>query len=291
MPVAALSMARHSKVRRVLLGILIANIAVVVVKLIVGYATHSLAVLGDAIHSSVDAVNNIFALAVVQVASKAPDEDHPYGHAKFEALGAIAIVALLSVSIFELARGALGRLIGGGAPPVVSSMALAMLAVTLAVNIAVVWIETRAAHRLESPILLADALHTRSDVAITIAVLAGLALVRLGWGWADPVLALVVAGLVGHTGYQIARRAIPALVDERVLDETSIRREAECIDGVAAAYAIRSRGSMTQRFAELTIAVDGRADVASAHRIADRVEERLRDTLQLHEVVVHVEPC
>jgi cation diffusion facilitator family transporter len=278
-------------VRRVLGGILAANIAVVIVKFAVGLETNSLAVFGDALQSSVDAVNNLFALFVVRVASKGPDEDHPYGHAKFETLGALLIALLLALSIFELVRGAIARLVVGAPPLNVSSMALALLVFTLAVNVGVVWFETRAGRRLNSDLLLADALHTRTDVFITLGVLTGLALARAGMAWADPVLALMVAVLVGRAGYQILRRSIPSLVDERAFDQATIRREAEGVRGVVSAYGIRSRRAGDHQFAELTISVDGRADVASAHRIADQVEDRLRDNLRLDEVTVHVEPC
>jgi cation diffusion facilitator family transporter len=291
MPSLATAMDRQSKIRRVLGGILIANIAVVAVKLLVGFTTHSLAVFGDAIHSSVDVTNNLFGLAVVRLAAKGPDEDHPYGHAKFETLGALLIVVLLSVSIFELVRGAVARLLSGAVTPEPTALALALLGVTLAVNFTVTTVETRAARRLKSDILLADAVHTRVDVLITLAVLGGLWLVRMGVGWADPVLALLVAGLVARAGYQIVRRSIPTLWDGFCRASGLARREAERVDGVCSAYAIRSRGAADQRFAELTVSVDGRLDVAHAHRIADHVEHRLRDTLQLHEVVVHVEPC
>jgi cation diffusion facilitator family transporter len=278
-------------VRRVLGGILIANIVVIVVKFTVGLDTNSLAVFGDALQSSVDAANNLIGIFVVRVAAKAPDEDHPYGHAKFETLGALLIALLLALSIFELVRGAVSRLMSGAPPLNISSTALVLLVFTLMVNIAVVWFETRAGRRLKSDLLLADALHTRTDVFITLGVLGGLALARAGLAWADPALALVVAVLVGRAGYQILRRAIPSLVDERAFDQTTIQREAEGVDGVMSAYAIRSRHAGDRRFAELTIAVDGGADVASAHQIADKVEDRLRDSLQLDEVTVHVEPC
>jgi divalent metal cation (Fe/Co/Zn/Cd) transporter len=129
------------------------------------------------------------------------------------------------------------------------------------------------------------------DVLITLTVMAGLLLARRGYPWADPVLAIVVAALVARAGFQIVRRTMPALVDERVYDEATIRREAEGVAGVCSAYSIRSRGAPALRFAELTIAVDGGADVASAHRIADEVECRLREHLELHQIVVHVEPC
>jgi cation diffusion facilitator family transporter len=282
---------KSSGVRRVLIGILAANIVVVIVKFAVGLDTNSLAVFGDALQSSVDAVNNLFALFVVRVASKAPDEDHPYGHAKFETLGALLIALLLALSIFELVRGAIARLVMGAPPLNVSSLALGLLVFTLAVNVGVVWFETRTARRLNSDLLLADALHTRTDVFITLGVLTGLALARAGLAWADPVLALMVAALVGRAGYEILRRSIPSLVDERAFDRATIQQEAEGVDGVISAYAIRSRKAGDRRFAELTIAVDGGANVTSAHRIADQVEDRLRDSLHLDEVTVHVEPC
>jgi cation diffusion facilitator family transporter len=291
MPSGADSPVRSSGVRRVLGGILAANIVVAIVKFAVGIQTNSLAVFGDALQSSVDAANNFFAIAVVRLASKAPDEDHPYGHAKFETLGALLIALLLALSIFELVRGAIARLVAGAPQPSVSSLALVLLGFTLVVNLGVVWFETRAGRRLQSDLLLADALHTRTDLFITLGVLAGLSLARAGMAWADPVLALIVAVLVGRAGYQILRRSIPTLVDERAFDQDTIRREAEEVAGVVSAYAIRSRRAGERRFAELTIAVDGGADVASAHRIADQVEDRLRASLELDQVTVHVEPC
>jgi cation diffusion facilitator family transporter len=291
MPYGAASGEKSSGVRRVLGGILAANIVVVIVKFVVGVNTNSLAVFGDALQSSVDSANNLFAIFVVRVAAKAPDEEHPYGHAKFETLGALLIALLLALSIFELVRGAISRLVTGTPVVNVSSTALVLLVFTLVVNIAVVWFETRTGRRLQSDLLLADALHTRTDVFITLGVLAGLALARSGLAWADPALALVVAVLVGRAGYQILRRSIPSLVDERAFDQTTIQCEAERVTGVVSAYAIRSRRAGDRRFAELTISVDGGSNVASAHRIADQVEDRLRDNLQLDEVTVHVEPC
>jgi cation diffusion facilitator family transporter len=291
MPYGAASGEKSSGVRRVLGGILAANIVVVIVKFVVGVNTNSLAVFGDALQSSVDSANNLFGIFVVRVAAKAPDEDHPYGHAKFETLGALLIALLLALSIFELVRGAISRLVTGTPVVNVSSTALVLLGFTLVVNIAIVWFETRTGRRLQSDLLLADALHTRTDVFITLGVLAGLALARSGLAWADPALALAVAVLVGRAGYQILRRSIPTLVDERAFDQTTIQREAERVTGVVSAYAIRSRRAGDRRFAELTISVDGGSNVSSAHRIADQVEDRLRDNLQLDEVTVHVEPC
>ena len=273
------------------MGLLVANIFVVIIKFIVGWATGSLAVFGDAIHSSVDALNNVLGLAVMRVASKGPDDEHPYGHAKFESLGALLILVFLSVTIFELMKGAVTRLTGPTRPLVVDTIQVVLLSVTLLVNIWVSWYETRAGRRLKSELLLADAAHTRVDVIITIAVLAGLYMSRLGQAWADSVLAIIVSLLIGRVGFQILKRSMPALVDERALDRTDIQGVAEKVPGVKSAYAIRSRTAAAIRFAELTIAVDGQENVAAAHRIADAVEDQLRQTLDVQEVLVHVEPC
>lgn len=283
---------RAAAVRRVLWGLLVANLAVVGAKAAIGLATGALAVLGDAVHSTVDALNNVLALAVMRAAARPPDEDHPYGHSKFETLGALAIVGFLSISCFELVRGAVSRLVLGSVAPRLSDLQLEILAVTLVINIFVAWYENRRGRELASDLLLADAAHTRVDVFITIGVLAGMFVARRGWTWVDPALAVVIAGLIVRIAYRIFRRAVPVLVDEYATPPTRIQSLAESVNGVKGAYRIRSRGGNAAqvRYAEVTIAVDGSANVAQAHAIADRVEELLKRDLALTEVTVHVEP-
>ncbi len=282
---------RTALIRRVLLGLLIANVVVVVAKLVVGLATRSLAVLGDALHSSVDALNNVLALVLVGVAARAPDEDHPYGHRKFETLGALAIVGFLSITCFELTRNAIGRLFDAHPAPDITTAQLGLLVSGLGLNALVAWYERRRGTELGSELLVWDAAHTQSDVYITIGVIAGLLLSRLGWWWADPVIALVIAMLIVRVGYQITQRTVPVLVDERALPRDTIQSVAEAVSGVRGAYAIRSRGGAQVKYAEVTIAVDRDTNVAAAHAIADEVELRLKRDLQLAEVTVHVEPC
>jgi cation diffusion facilitator family transporter len=281
---------RTTQIKRVLLGLLVANLVVVGAKYILGLASGSLAVLSDAVHSSVDSVNNVLGLAVIVVAARGPDEDHPYGHNKFETLGALVIVGFLSISGFELVKGAVGRLIAGAEPLVFSNQQLAVLVGTLGINSVVAVYEARRGRELASDLLLADAAHTRADVLITSGVIAGVLLSRAGHGYADPIVALLVAGAIVWIAYGIVRRSVPVLVDEHALPADVIRRAAERVDGVRSAYQIRSRGAPHQRFAEVTIAVDGRASVEAAHAIADLVESHLRDDLELHEVIVHIEP-
>ncbi len=282
---------RPSSVRRVLIRLLVANLAVVVAKLAVGIAANSLAVLGGALDSAVDALNNALGMVLVRVAAKAPDDDHPYGHDKFEWLGTLAIVGFLSVSCFELVRGAVNHLLSGGHPVAVSDFQLAVLVVTMGVSVVVAWYEHRRGSELGSRLLVADARHTRADALVTVGILVGVLLARQGWWWADPVVAIAVAVLIVRVAYSIVSQAVPVLVDERALPPGAIRDSAEAVTGVKGAYGIRSRGAPPVRYAEVTIAVDRGANVADAHAIADEVEERLKHDLQLHEVIVHVEPC
>jgi len=282
---------RSTQIRRVLLGLLVANVAVVGAKFVIGAVSGSLAVLGDAVHSSVDVINNVVALAVSWIAAREPDEEHPYGHTKFETLGTLAIVMFLSIGGFELVKGSVTRLFQGPEPLAISNGQVAVLAVTLIVNLGVAFYERRRGRELSSDLLLADAAHTRADVFITGCVLGGVLLARSGQGSADPIVALLVAGVVAWVAYGIVRRSVPVLVDEHALPARVIRETAEQVRGVHAAYQIRSRGAPHRRFAEVTIGVDRSASVESAHQIADAVESRLRDELELHEVVVHVEPC
>lgn len=282
---------RTASVRRVLLGLLVANLAVVGAKLVVGILSGSLAVLGDAVHSTVDALNNVLALVVIRVASKEPDEDHPYGHGKFETLGALAIVGFLSITCFELVRSAVNHLAAGAHQLQMTDMGLAVLVATLGVNVFIAWYENRRGHELASELLVADAAHTRTDVFITVGVLIGLLLARQGWWWADPVVAIGVALLIVRVAFQIFTRTVPVLVDERAIPTSTIQRTAQAVEGVKSAYGIRSRGAAHVRYAEVTIAVDRNANVETAHAIADEVEGRLKRDLQLHEVTVHVEPC
>jgi len=283
--------ARTDAIRRVLVGILAANLAVVAVKAVIGARSGSLGILGSALDSAIDAANNVLALIVTAVAAKAPDEEHPYGHGKFETLGALAMVGFLCVSSFELLRGAVNRLTGFAPAPTVTDPQIIVLTGTLAVNAGVAWYERRRGRELESEILNADSDHTRADVVLTLGVIGAVLLARQGRRWVDPVIAIVVVAAILAVAYRILIRIVPVLVDERALPTGDIERVAREVDGVRGAYGIRSRAGAPVRYAELTIAVDGAATVAQAHGIADHVEGRLRHELGLHEVTVHVEPC
>ena len=161
---------------------------------------------------------------------------------------------------------------------------------SLLIGIAASAYERRRGRELNSELLLADAAHLRADVYVTLAVLVGLLLTRVGWRTGDAWTALVVVVLIIRTGIEILRETVPVLVDEAAVEPADIRRMAEAMDGVQAAYDVRSRGRQGARFAELTIAVRSGLDIDQAHEIADLVEDEVRRRLGARRVVVHVEP-
>jgi len=282
---------RLLRIRRVLWFVLAANLFVVLVKVLVGLRAGSLAVLGDAAHSAVDSMNNVVGLLAVNVAAAPPDEEHPYGHGKYETLAALAVVSFLSITGFELVSSAVGRLFGSAAAPRVDALTFALLAGTMVINTVVAGSEARAARRLRSPVLSADARHTAADVLITLSVIGGLGLVALGWTDADAWLAILVAGLIARSGWQILKGSIPVLVDSRAIEASRIRRFIGPVDGVLDVTEVRSRGDLaTEAFTEITVIVDGEITVEQGHAIADEVERKLLDA-GFTRAVVHVEPA
>ncbi len=282
---------RTASIQRVFLGLLGANLAVVGAKLLVGIATGSLSVIGDAVHSSVDAFNNIAFTVLMRYAGAAPDDKHPYGHGKFEVLGALGIVVFLLVASVELIKSAADRLLEGAPPPDITSLSLWLLVGTLVVNLWVAWYEARKGRQLASDLLLADAAHTRVDVMITVGVILGALASRAKVPHVDPVVALAVVVMIVRVAWQILKRGVPVLVDEAAHQPDVVRRSAEAVDGVRSAYDIRSRMAAGVAFAELTIGVSSRLPVDQAHAISDAVEQRLKEELRLDRVVVHIEPC
>jgi cation diffusion facilitator family transporter len=288
---AAVRATRTPAVRRTLLFILVLNAMVVLVKVYVGVRTGALSAIGAALESALDMFNNVMGMALTSVAAQEPDELHPYGHEKFETLGALAIVGFLSISCFELLREGISNLIRGRVPHEPDISVIVLMGATALVNVFIVRYESRRGRELSSGFLLADAAHTRTDIYVTLLVLASLLLTRAGYGWADAALALVVAGIIARTGYQIVRDSVPVLVDARAVDAEAIRELARAIAGVVDVPAVRSRRSPSGiLYAEVTITVPARLPVSEAHALSDEVEARMADRFGAAEITVHVEP-
>lgn len=280
----------RSEVRQVLLITLLLNLLVMSLKVLVGFWTGSLSLLADALHSVTDSANNILGLVTNQLASPMPDREHPYGHQKYEAVGALGIAAFLGIACFEILRGAFERLLVGTDPIQLTPAALWIMLMVLGINIIVAVYERRVGVRLGSQLLIADAHHTMSDIWITIVVIAGLIGVWRGLGWLDIAMALPVAILVLHSGWVVLSANLPWLVDEMAIAPEAIHREVMRVPGVVNCHSIASRGLLgRQVFIDMHLIVKPK-DVVSAHNITELVEQHLEQTFGPIRVNIHVEP-
>lgn len=294
---SAVILDRRSQVRKVLVITLGLNLFVMGVKALVGFSTGSLSIQADALHSVTDSANNILGLVSNHLASSRPDRQHPYGHQKFEALGAMGIVGFLAIACFEIIERIVERIFQGSAVVTVSALELGLLLIVLGINLVVAFYERHVSVKVDSPILLADAQHTMSDVWITISVIAGLLGVWLGslWElpqlqWLDLVLAFPVALLVFRSGSKVLRENLPWLVDAAAIAPELIDDIALQVPGAINCHSIASRGVLgRQVFIEMHLVVDTQ-DLETAHKIAEAVEAKLEERFRPARILIHVEP-
>ncbi len=281
---------RGRSVRRVLWWVLVANWAVAGVKLVFGLLGHSASLTADGGHSFIDGASNIVGLVALSFASAPADAEHPYGHRKLEALAGMAIGVMVGVTAFGVGQMAISSLVQGVHPTVSTEMLVAMI-FTLVVNITVTTIEGRLGTRLKSQILTADAQHTLSDVLVSLAVLASLGLVKLGWPQADGIVALLVVGFIGFAAWRILKEAADRLIDTARLAPSDVELVGNAVNGVVRVSGVRSRGIDSAIYLDLTVHVSPETPVSQAHDLAHDVESALRHKFpDIADVVVHIEP-
>ncbi len=292
--VTASSPADHARaVRTVLLVTLLLNLTVAVAKIAYGELSGVLSIRADGFHSLTDSANNLVGLVSVWIAYRPADAGHPYGHQKYEVLAASLVGVSLLAMAWDVVRSAIERL-GSEAPvvPKVGSLAFVVLIGTLAVNLFVASWEHRRGKQLESTFLISDATHTRSDVFVTLGVLATAVLVKLGLGWIDLVAALGIAAFIAWAGIGVLGKNLSYLTDSVQIDPSEIERVVLEVPGVASTHKIRTRGAPGMIYVDLHIQIARHLDVVQAHAVTHAVIDALRQRLpQVHDVVVHTEPA
>ena len=278
---------RDKAVQRVILIEGSVNLAVLLAKVVVGITTGSLAIIGDAIHSLTDVINNVIAWVVIRLSSLPPDREHPYGHRKFETLAVFFLASLLIVLAFELALHAIKK---DDTEIVASAWELGIMLTVLVVNISLAIWQRLWARRLKSEILLADASHTFSDVLTTIVVIAGWQLSAMGYLWLDRVCAFAVSLLVFYLAYCLFGRALPVLVDQYALDPELLSSSIQEIPGVRQVRRVRSRWIGPDKSIDLIISVDPDLKTDKSHHIATTIELLVEERFGVSDVSIHVEP-
>ena len=286
-----MSSERYAEVARVLTRVLFLNLIVAIAKIAFGYASGAISILSDGFHSLTDTASNVVGLVGVRAARQPPDEDHPYGHRKYETVAAVGVVGFLALVMLEVLRNAFNHLTGRSAVPDISAVGIAIMAITIVINILVVRYESAAAERLGSEVLMADATQTRGDVWSSFTVIAALAGARAGMPILDPLAALVVAAFIGHAGYQIALTTMKILSDRIVMSESDIEEVVLGVEGVLGCHQIRTRGSSDHVFLDFHVWLPPNMPLTDAHEISHVVKDRLMARYpQIADAVIHLEP-
>ena len=282
---------RYRAIARVLVRVFVLNLAVALAKIGFGYVSGAVSVLSDGFHSLIDASSNVVGLIGIRAASQPPDEDHPYGHRKFETVASGAFLLFAGLVVLEVLRNAINHLIGKTPDKQITPASFVVMTVTVAVNLFVIWYEGREAKRLSSEMLAADAMQTRADVWSSLTVIAALAGTRFGWPLLDPLAALVVAAFIAYGGWQIFNATTGILSDRVVMSDRDVEQVVMSVPGVLGCHHIRTRGSEDHVFLDLHVwmAADMRLD--DAHHISHVVKDKLMARYPgIADAIIHIEP-
>lgn len=278
------------QIRKVLLYTLVLNAAVAIAKVIYGYMSNSIAMTSDGFHSLFDGVSNIVGLIGIWIAYHPPDENHPYGHKKYETLFTIIISVMIFVTCFLILKQAYHSIVEYHKTEV-TGVSFVVMFVTMAVNIFVTIYERKKGIELKSEFLVADAMHTKSDILASIGVIVSLIITKSGYRIADTIAGLVIAFLIARIGYEILKRASDVLVDTICIDTSAIESVIKSVEGVKGCHDIRTRGTEHAINLDLHILVDPKISAEEAHKIADSVEEKIKGSFpSVTDIVVHIEP-
>lgn len=281
---------RFTQIRKVLLYVLVLNWIVAFAKIIYGLITSCASMSADGMHSFSDGASNIIGLIGIWAASQPVDKGHPYGHKKYETFSAIGIAMLLILICVQILHEAFSRF-RQPVMPDVTGISFLIMFFTMVVNIFVMWYEVKKSKGLKSDILYSDAMHTRSDILVSISVIATLVSIKMGVPVMDTIVSVVIAGLIGYAAFEILRDSSNVLCDKAPVVSDKIKDICRDIAGVKECHRIRARGRQDDIHVDLHAVVNPNMHVGSAHEITEMIEKTIKEKITgVTDVVVHIEP-
>lgn len=281
----------YNKVRKVLWNILFANLLVAFLKISLGLIMRSNSMTADGIHSLTDGSSNIVGLIGIYFASKPVDNEHPYGHKKYEMIAGMFIaVMLLLVGLKVMVEG-ITRLIYPVEPNITLPFIL-ILIFTIVINIMVSTYENKKGHKLNSQILISDSIHTKSDILVSIGVLVTLLSIKLGLpSIIDSIASFVIAGLIFYSAYEIFKDNSNILIDTAIADTEQISQIAKSFESIKDIHNIRSRGTKNDMYIDMHVMTEPELSVEESHELVHQLEMKIKNEINENaQVIVHVEP-
>ena len=279
------------RVRNVLVIIFLANIMVAALKIIIGGIIKSTSMTADGFHSLSDGSSNIVGLIGIWFASKPVDDEHPYGHSKFEVLAGLFIGLMLIVVGINVIISAFQRF---ASPKVlsISIESIIALIITLVINIFVSCYEYKKGKTLHSQILITDSMHTRADIFVSTGVLITIIGIRSGLPpIIDPMASLIVAVFIFHAVYEILKENCGVLLDRAVVDSKQVEEVVLEFSEVKDVHKVRSRGTLGEMYIDLHVMIDPETSVEKSHKLIHRIGDRIKEEFNENtQVIVHLEP-
>lgn len=289
----------------------ISNSTLVILKVVVGLLIGSVSVISEAIHSGVDLLASVIALFAVRTSAKPADEDHPFGHGKYENVSGVVEALLIVVAAGWIIYEAVDKMLH---PELMKDLAWGWGIPVMALSAGTNWFVSRLLFRVgketDSVALQADAWHLRTDVYTSLGVMVGLAVIWAGdlllprWGWSDrqldllhwidPIAAIVVACLILRAAWRLTLSSARDLMDVNLPEEEQawIRQMfSDFLPVLHGYHRMRTRKAGHMRFIDFHIFVDSRMTVNDSHRLAHEISRRIQDHFEGSSVTIHVEPC
>jgi len=283
-------MDKFREIKRILIITLFFNWLVAFSKLIYGLITKSAAMTADGVHSFADGASNIIGLVGIWAASKPIDEDHPYGHKKYETIATLGISVMLFLASFDIIKGSFLRLFHPVVPNV-NAFSFSLMAVACLINIIVMRYEYKKGRQLSSDVLVCDSIHTKSDMFVSSAVIVTLISTKLGLPIIDTVVAFIIGVLIAKTGFDILKKSSDVLCDGEAVEKAKIARVVSGVFGVKAIHKIRTRGREDDVHVDLHVAVNTSMHVDAAHELSHKISDTLKEKIPgITDVIVHIEP-
>ncbi len=280
-----------SQIRKVLIYVLVLNWAVAFIKIFYGWAIKSASMGADGFHSLSDGASNIIGLIGIWVASRPVDKGHPYGHKKYETFFAVAISLFLFLFAFQIIENAwerLHRLVA----PTVTVLSFVVMIITTIINLLVMHYEKSRGNQLKSDFLVADSLHTQSDIYVSLSVIVALISVKIGFPLVDVIAAFIIGILIAYAAYDILKNSSQVLCDTAVISPSDLKKMVMEIEGVKTCHRIRTRGRQDDIHVDLHVLVDAQMSADKTHDLSHKIEEVIKKKVcGVSDVIIHIEPA
>lgn len=274
---------------------ILGNVALSIFKLIAGIVAHSGAMLSDAVHSLSDVFSTVIVIIGVRLAGKESDEDHPYGHERFECVAALLLAIALGVTGIGIGVSGVQKILSASSATLEAPGSLALFAAALSILVKELMYQytRKAAKEINSSALLADAWHHRSDALSSVGSFIGVFGARLGFPILDPIASIVICLFIFHAAYSIFRDAIGKMTDHSCDVETIWNIHSVCAsqDDVIEVDSVKTRLFGDRIYVDVEIAVDGSMPLYQAHAAAERTHDAIETQFPaVKHCMVHVNP-